>query len=142
MRWYGLATSLIGRDPELMDLMARAAAARGLLIGLRVDLAGVLRQSTRASTIPSSTRAWSKPCTATASPCRAASSSASTTTRPRSSPTTARFAVEAGIDLPRFAVVTPFPGTGLYQRLEREGRILTRDWELYDGQHVVFQPRR
>ncbi len=55
---------------------------------------------------------------------------------------TARFAVEIGIDLPRFAVVTPFPGTALYRRLESEGRILTRDWELYDGQHVVFQPSR
>ena len=54
---------------------------------------------------------------------------------------TARFAVEAGIDLPRFAIVTPFPGTPLYKRLDREGRILTRNWELYDGQHVVFQPR-
>ena len=37
-------------------------------------------------------------------------------------------------------IVTPFPGTPLYKRLEREGRILTRNWELYDGQHVVFQP--
>jgi hypothetical protein len=55
---------------------------------------------------------------------------------------TARFAVEAKIDLPRFAIVTPFPNTGLYNRLAREGRILTRDWELYDGQHVVFQPKR
>jgi len=55
---------------------------------------------------------------------------------------TAQFAVEAGIDLPRFAIVTPFPGTGLYKRLEAEGRILTRNWELYDGQHVVFQPAR
>ena len=45
-----------------------------------------------------------------------------------------------GIDLPRFAIVTPFPNTALYKRLEREGRILTRNWELYDGQHVVFQP--
>jgi radical SAM superfamily enzyme YgiQ (UPF0313 family) len=54
---------------------------------------------------------------------------------------TAEFAVEAGIDLPRFAVVTPFPNTPLYKRLEAEGRLLTRDWELYDGQHVVFQPR-
>src|SRR5262249_46239278 len=53
---------------------------------------------------------------------------------------TARFAVEARIDLPRFAIVTPFPGTALYQRLQREGRILTRNWELYDGQHVVFRP--
>jgi hypothetical protein len=55
---------------------------------------------------------------------------------------TARLAVEAKIDLPRFAVVTPFPGTPLFRRLEGEGRILTRNWELYDGQHVVFQPAR
>ena len=54
---------------------------------------------------------------------------------------TARFAVEAKIDLPRFAIVTPFPGTTLYRRLEAEGRIISRNWELYDGQHVVFQPR-
>jgi radical SAM superfamily enzyme YgiQ (UPF0313 family) len=55
---------------------------------------------------------------------------------------TAEFAVDARIDLPRFAIVTPFPGTGLYTRLESEGRILTRNWELYDGQHAVFQPSR
>jgi radical SAM superfamily enzyme YgiQ (UPF0313 family) len=55
---------------------------------------------------------------------------------------TAEFAVAAGIDLPRFAIVTPFPNTGLYKRLQEEGRILTRNWELYDGQHVVFQPAR
>jgi hypothetical protein len=55
---------------------------------------------------------------------------------------TAEFAVAARIDLPRFAVVTPFPNTPLFRRLEAEGRILTRDWELYDAQHVVFQPAR
>jgi radical SAM superfamily enzyme YgiQ (UPF0313 family) len=55
---------------------------------------------------------------------------------------TARFAVEAKIDLPRFAIATPFPNTGLYKRLESEGRILTKNWELYDGQHVVFQPKK
>lgn len=55
---------------------------------------------------------------------------------------TARFAVDAKIDLPRFAIVTPFPNTGLYKRLDAEGRILTRNWALYDGQHVVFRPKR
>jgi len=53
---------------------------------------------------------------------------------------TADFAIETGIDLPRFAVLTPFPGTPLYSRLATQDRILTRDWEQYDGQHVVFQP--
>jgi hypothetical protein len=38
-------------------------------------------------------------------------------------------------------LLTPFPGTPLHRRLAAEGRILTRDWELYDGQHVVFQPK-
>jgi radical SAM superfamily enzyme YgiQ (UPF0313 family) len=51
-------------------------------------------------------------------------------------------AIEWGIDLPRFSILTPFPGTPLFRRLESEQRILTRDWELYDGQHVVFQPVR
>jgi radical SAM superfamily enzyme YgiQ (UPF0313 family) len=55
---------------------------------------------------------------------------------------TAQFAVDAKIDLPRFAIVTPFPNTGLYNRLRSEGRILTHNWELYDGQHVVFRPLR
>jgi radical SAM superfamily enzyme YgiQ (UPF0313 family) len=54
---------------------------------------------------------------------------------------TVEFAIDAGVDLPRFAVLTPFPGTPLHSRLEAEGRILTKDWELYDGQHVVFQPK-
>ncbi len=53
---------------------------------------------------------------------------------------TVQFAIDAAIDLPRFAILTPFPGTPLHQRLDREGRILTKNWELYDGQHVVFQP--
>jgi len=35
----------------------------------------------------------------------------------------------------------PFPATALFRRLKAEHRILTEDWSLYDGQHVVFEPR-
>ena len=45
------------------------------------------------------------------------------------------------IDLPRYALVTPFPGSRLFSRLKSEGRLLTEDWSRYDSQHVVFQPR-
>ena len=44
------------------------------------------------------------------------------------------------IDLPRYAVATPFPQTGLYRRLDSEGRLLHKNWSLYDVEHVVFQP--
>jgi len=40
-----------------------------------------------------------------------------------------------------FHVLTPYPGTPLFRQLEREGRILHRDWSLYDTAHVVFQPK-
>jgi radical SAM superfamily enzyme YgiQ (UPF0313 family) len=54
---------------------------------------------------------------------------------------TVEFVDKTKIDLPRYAVMTPFPGTGLYRRLEREGRLLHRHWPLYDVEHVVFEPR-
>jgi len=37
-------------------------------------------------------------------------------------------------------ILTPFPGTGLFNRMQEEGRILTTDWSLYDTEHVVFKP--
>jgi radical SAM superfamily enzyme YgiQ (UPF0313 family) len=40
-----------------------------------------------------------------------------------------------------FHILTPYPGTPLFERLEREGRILHKNWDLYDTSHAVFQPR-
>ncbi len=55
---------------------------------------------------------------------------------------TVNFLEEVGIQNATFNILTPYPGTRLYQRLEAEGRILTRDWSKYNGRDdVVFQPR-
>jgi radical SAM superfamily enzyme YgiQ (UPF0313 family) len=48
---------------------------------------------------------------------------------------------ELGIDIPRFAVFTPYPGTHAFERLESEGRLLHKEWYYYDTQHVVFVPQ-
>jgi len=48
---------------------------------------------------------------------------------------------DLGIDLPAFSILTPFPGTPLFDNLEKEKRIITRDWSKYDTLHVVFQPK-
>lgn len=53
---------------------------------------------------------------------------------------TAIFALNSRIDSIQFMTLTPFPNTPFYDKLETEGRILTRDWSLYDGHHTVFQP--
>ena len=53
---------------------------------------------------------------------------------------TLKFAIKHKIDTIQMAVLTPFPGTKVYETLEAQNRIFTRDWSLYDGQHVVFNP--
>ena len=41
----------------------------------------------------------------------------------------------------QFSIITPFPGTSLFEELDKQGRILTKDWSLYDGHYsCVFQP--
>jgi radical SAM superfamily enzyme YgiQ (UPF0313 family) len=55
---------------------------------------------------------------------------------------TVDFVVRARIELPQYTVYTPFPGTPTFDRLAAEGRLLTLDWERYNGHEVVFRPRR
>jgi radical SAM superfamily enzyme YgiQ (UPF0313 family) len=55
---------------------------------------------------------------------------------------TARLCDEIQVDLPRYAIFTPFPATDLYKQLEEEGRITERDWALYDVEHCVFVPKQ
>jgi radical SAM superfamily enzyme YgiQ (UPF0313 family) len=40
-----------------------------------------------------------------------------------------------------FHIMTPYPGTPLFRQMEGEGRLLHRNWDLYDTAHVVFRPR-
>ncbi len=46
------------------------------------------------------------------------------------------------IELPTFSVLTPFPGTSLWERLNSEGRIFDMDWSHYDMSRVVFVPKK
>lgn len=45
------------------------------------------------------------------------------------------------IDIPRYAISTPFPGTDLHARIKSEGRLLHENWAFYDTQHVVIKPK-
>ena len=55
---------------------------------------------------------------------------------------TVDWAIEHGITTATFHIQTPYPGTRLFTRMEAEGRIVTRDWDLYDTRHVVYRPAR
>jgi radical SAM superfamily enzyme YgiQ (UPF0313 family) len=48
---------------------------------------------------------------------------------------------ELEIDVLEINVLTPYPGTPLYDRLEKEGRIFTKDWSRYNQVDIVFEPK-
>jgi len=52
-----------------------------------------------------------------------------------------RFAEQAGLAMACFPILTPYPGTKIWNDLLRAGRILTTDWKLYNGANVVFEPK-
>jgi radical SAM superfamily enzyme YgiQ (UPF0313 family) len=55
---------------------------------------------------------------------------------------TVEWAIRQGVETATFHVLTPYPGTALFQKMEAEGRLLHRDWDLYDTRHAVFRPAR
>jgi radical SAM superfamily enzyme YgiQ (UPF0313 family) len=140
-RWVGLATTRIAEDAELLALAAKSGC-RGLLIGF---------ESVSQSTLDETHKGFHKAgnygevvkklhdhgigiqgCFVFGF------DNDDTSVFER----TVEFVDRARIDLPRYAVMTPFPGTGYFRRLEAEGRLLHKDWSLYDVEHVVFQPRQ
>ncbi len=137
--WIGCSTLEVARDRELLEVMRRSGC-KGLLIGFEsldqraLDRAG--KAFLRVDSFGESVRAL-----------HAAGIMVQGTfifgfdeDGPDVFGRTARFVVDAGIDLPQFTIYTPFPGTPAFARLEAQGRILTRDWALYNGQRCVFAP--
>ena len=55
---------------------------------------------------------------------------------------TVKFCHDMSLDSVQFSILHPLPGSRLYDILESENRIFTKDWPLYDGTHVVFKPKR
>jgi radical SAM superfamily enzyme YgiQ (UPF0313 family) len=140
IQWGGLATTTIAWDNELLDLAARSGC-RGLLIGfeslnqaslvearkgfnMRQDYHEVIRKirDRRIALMGCFVFGFDHDTLHTFDQ-------------------TVDFVLSTHMDLPRYAIAVPFPGTAFFKRLKAEGRISTENWGLYDGQHVVFQPK-
>jgi Fe-S oxidoreductase len=140
VQWFGLSTVLIAHDHSLMELMAKSGC-KGLLLGLETvtraslkDAGKRFNESVNFKTLIGDLHKLD----IAIQGCFVFGLDHDT---PDVFDTTAEFVIDAGVDLPRFAVLTPFPGTPLHKRLVAERRILTQNWDLYDAQHVVFQPK-
>ena len=54
---------------------------------------------------------------------------------------TVRFAQKVKLEAAQFNILVPYPGTRVYEDLDRDGRILTKDWSQYHMDTLVFEPR-
>jgi len=53
-----------------------------------------------------------------------------------------RFAQRTKLCMSCYPILTPYPGTEIFGQYQAEGRLLTRDWDKYNGATVVYQPKR
>jgi radical SAM superfamily enzyme YgiQ (UPF0313 family) len=140
IRWGGLATTTIAWDDELLDLAARSGC-RGLLIGFESLSQEALREAKKSFNMRRDyyevVRKVRERGIALMGCFVFGFDSDTLETFDR----TVDFVMTSRMDLPRYAIAAPFPGTAFFKRLKAQGRITTENWSLYDGQHVVFEPR-
>lgn len=55
---------------------------------------------------------------------------------------TVQWAVEHSVETATFHIMTPYPSTALHERMTEAGRMLHRQWDLYDTRHVVYKPAK
>lgn len=137
--WFGLTTTTLVNDAELLDACAESGCS-GLLMGLESIDPAILKGMHKIFNRPEQYGRLVEQLHEKGISLQGCFVFGQDGESPDVFERTAEFAVEAGIDLPRFAISTPFPGTPLFKKLESEERLLHRDWSLYDGQHCVFQP--
>lgn len=55
---------------------------------------------------------------------------------------TQKFAKKLGIDSVQFMMLTPLPGTPVFEDLKNSGRLIHTDWSKYDAHHAVYEPKQ
>jgi radical SAM superfamily enzyme YgiQ (UPF0313 family) len=141
LQWGGLATTTIAWDDELLDLAARSGC-RGLLIGFESLNQASLVETNKAFNMRRSYHEVVRKIRDRNIALMGCFVFGFDHDGPSTFDETVDFVLASHMDLPRYAIAVPFPGTALYTRLKAAGRITTENWSLYDGQHVVFEPKQ
>ena len=141
IKWGGLATTSFAWDEELLDLAAKSGC-RGILIGFESLSQESLAETrkvfnTRRDYHDIVGRIHEQGIAIMG--CFVFGFDHDTTD---TFDATVDFVIEARIDLPRYAILTPFPGTPLFRRLESAGRIISHDWTSTTGSTSIFMPER
>lgn len=140
-QWGALVSTKVAMDSELLDLMA-ASGCSYLLIGFESVSQTALRDMRKRFNAPGNYRSVIAALHDRHIVVQGCFIFGLDDDTPRVFADTVAAIDELRIDIPRFALYTPFPNTQAYQRLKAENRILHENWRYYDTQHVVIRPRQ
>ncbi len=140
-KWVGLATTRIAEDTELLKLAAKSGC-KGLLIGFESISQDTLEETHKGFHAANGYAEVVKKLHDHGIAVQGCFVFGFDNDDESVFERTVAFVDKTKIDLPRYAVVTPFPNTGFFRRMEASGRLLHKHWPLYDVEHVVFRPKR
>lgn len=139
IQWAGLCTTDIGEDEELFDLMIRSGCI-GILMGFETFSEASLAESRKKNRVQTYKAVVEKfhQKGVTILGTFMLGFDGDTKESLRKMPD---YIEEIGVDIPRFAILTPYPNTPTYRRLDEEGRMISTDWNDYDSIHATFAPK-
>jgi radical SAM superfamily enzyme YgiQ (UPF0313 family) len=140
MRWMSPSTMKMADDDELLELAARSGC-KGLLVGFESVSQQTLKGMGKAFNYVDKYRNQVQKLHEHGIAIQACFVFGFDTDDKSVFERTVEFADKLRLDLPRYTVYTPFPGTPIFRKLDDEHRIVERNWSFYDAQHVVFQPK-
>lgn len=127
-------------DPELLSLMRRAGGDT-LFIGLESTNPATLREFRKPQTVDGMERGI-EALNRHGFHVHGMFVFGSDEDTPETIRATARWAWAQGLYSVQFLILTPLPGTRVFHDLDAQGRLLARDWSLYDSHHVLYRPAR
>jgi radical SAM superfamily enzyme YgiQ (UPF0313 family) len=138
-KWGGLATTEITDDPELFELLVKAGCGY-LLIGFESVHQTSLKRIAKGFNVEAKYDELMRRLHKAGIIVQGCFVFGFDDDTPDVFAHTVERVQELAVDIPRYSIYTPYPGSRLFRRLEAEGRILSYDWGDYDTMHVVHQP--
>jgi radical SAM superfamily enzyme YgiQ (UPF0313 family) len=139
-KWGGLATVEVTKQPELLEIMRRSGCVY-LLLGFesvnQYNLRGIRKGFNQSDSYEKVMKTLHDS-GITVQGCFVFGLDEDMPTVFRS---TVERVLDLRVDIPRYSLYTPYPGTALFYRMLAENRILSFNWEDYDTMHVVIQPK-
>ncbi len=140
LKWLGQASTTVAREDELLDL-CRKSGCMGLLIGFETLSREKLRAVRKGFNSPEDYRDVIRRIHDYGIGVSGAFVFGLDDDDEGVFDRTYEFVQQAKLESPYFSILTPYPGTRLYQKLAKEGRIIDHDWSNYNTNNVVYRPQ-